>query len=176
MFSDAGGNSPASSIRRSTRYSIAEFPKALAVCDIGRLMPLASGVLELLPQPLPALEVLMIKLRSLQRKLRRLAHKPSLEHERQGVAKIERLQFRLARPLKCFGVGPVTRHAIVHPGPRGHESFRLGIILTANQPHKLIHEVAMEPRRTKRVLGNHPSRRENDKVNIGRLVGARWCR
>src|SRR5207344_2567460 len=113
---------------------------------------------KLLPQSLPALKVLMIKLRGLQRKLRRLAHKTSLEHERQSVVQIDWLQLGLARFFKCFRVGPVARHAIVQAGAARYEPFRLGIIFPADQPHEFVHEVAMKPRWTKRMLGHHPAR------------------
>src|SRR6266403_4028124 len=116
----------------------------------------------------------MIKLRSLQRKLRRLTHKASLEHKRQGVAQIDRLQVRLARLLKRFSVRPVTSHAIVQAGATWDESFRLGVILTVDQSHELVHEIAMKPRRTKRMFGHHPSRRKDDKVDIGHPRNLRW--
>src|SRR6202165_3927706 len=127
---------------------------------------LTARPLELLPQPLPNLKVLMIKLRSLQRKLRRLAHEARLEHERHGVAYINRLQLRLTRLFKSLKVRPVTSHAIVQAGAPRHEAFRLGVIFPVNQPHKLVHEIPMKPRRTKRMLGNHPSRRKDREVNI----------
>src|ERR1017187_6015191 len=47
---------------------------------------LTTRPFELLPQSLPALKVLMIQLRSLQREFRGLAYEASFEHERQGVA------------------------------------------------------------------------------------------
>src|SRR3982074_1163462 len=127
---------------------------------------LTARPIELLPQPLPNLKVLMIKLRSLQRKLRRLAHKASLEHERHGVADVNRLQLRLTRLFKSLKVWPVTRHAIVQAGAPRHESLCLSVIFTVDQPHKLVHEIPMKPRRTKCMLGNHPSRRKDREVNV----------
>jgi len=38
--------------------------------------------------------------------------------------------------------------------------------IPADQAHEFIHEVAMKPRRTKRMLGNHPSRREDDEIDV----------
>src|SRR5580704_5288107 len=122
--------------------------------------------LELFLQPLPNLEVLMIKLRSLHRKLRRLAHEASLKHERHGVPYIHRLQLRPARLLKSFRVRPVTSHAIMQAGAARDEAFRLGVIFTVDQPHELVHKVAMKPRRTKGMLGHHPSWRKDCEVNI----------
>src|ERR1039457_464658 len=104
---------------------------------------LTNAPLEFLPQSLPALEILMIKLRTLQGKLRRLAHKASFKHERHRVSEINRLQFRLARPLKRLRVRPMTRHAIVQTRATRHESFRLGVIFAADQSHELVHEIAM---------------------------------
>src|SRR5437899_12971304 len=95
--------------------------------------------LELFLQPLPNLKVLMIKLRSLQRKLRRLAHEARLQHERHCVAYIHRLQLGLAGFLKCFIVRPVTSHAIVQARPPRHEAFRPGVIFTVDQSHKHPH-------------------------------------
>src|SRR5258708_31835311 len=108
----------------------------------------------------------MIKLRSLQRKLRRLANKACLEHERHGVAYIARLQLCLARLLKCFCVWPMARHAIVQAGAARDEAFRLCVIFAVDQPHELVHKIAVKPRRTKRMLRYHPSRRKDRKVDI----------
>src|SRR5580658_1385877 len=132
-----------------------------------KIWTLVARALEPVAQSLPALEVLMIEFGSLERKLRRLTHKASLEHEGQRVLHVHRLQFGLARLLKRFRVGTVTRHAIVQAGATWHESLRLGVIFTMDQPHELVHEVAMKPGRTKRMLRNHPSRRKNREVNIG---------
>src|ERR1019366_3619290 len=129
--------------------------------------PLTTRFFELFSQSLPALKVLMIKLRGLERKLRRLAHKTSLEHERQSVVQIDGLQLGCTRSRKCFRVGPVTRHAIVQTGAARHEPFRLGVIFAADQPHELVHEVAMKPRWTKRMLGDHPTRRKDYEVDVG---------
>src|SRR5271165_670934 len=136
----------------------------LTIC---REISLTARRLELFSQSLPALEVLVIELGRLERKFCRLTHEASFEHECHGVAEINRLQFGLARLLEGFSVGAVASHAIVQTGAAGHESFSLGVIFAADQPHELVHEVAMEPGRTERMLGNHPSRRENYEVNIG---------
>src|ERR1700731_1676519 len=74
-----------------------------ASCGIANYQSLTA--VELLPQSLPAFEVLMIKLRTLKRQFRRLAYKTSFEHEGQSVVYIDRLQIRLARLLKSLRVG-----------------------------------------------------------------------
>src|ERR1700686_782794 len=99
---------------------------------ISRSYTSTTTPVELFPQSLPAFEVLMVKLRSFQRKLCWLAHKASFEHERQGVAKIHRLQFRPARLFKRFGVRTVTRHAIVEAGTARHEAFCLSVIFAVD--------------------------------------------
>src|SRR6266404_9720994 len=66
--------------------------------------------LELFLQPLPNLKVLMIKLRGLQRKLRRLAYEARLKHERHCVLHVNRFQFGIARLFKSFSVRPVASH------------------------------------------------------------------
>src|ERR1700691_3234405 len=119
-------------------------------CD--RRTSLTTVPLKLLPQPLPALEVLMVEMRTLERKFRWLAHEASLEHERQSVAQINRRQCRLADLLKGLSLGSMPCHAIVQAGAARHKPFSLRVIFTANQPHELVHEIAMKPRRTKCML------------------------
>src|SRR5580700_5332086 len=124
------------------------------------------AAVKLFLQPLPALEVLMIELRSLQREPRRPARKARLKHERERVLCIHGLQLGLAGLLKRLCIRAVPRHAIVQARAARHKTFGLGVVLAINQPHKLIHEVAMKPRRSKRMLGHHPARRKNHEVKI----------
>src|ERR1700690_691628 len=170
MANDAGGNNPAYSISSRNNAlqasaASADFVDPCDTCKSTRLLPPVRvaglcrldsrgrlSLRELLPQPLPAFEVLMIKLRTLQRKLRRLAHEPSLEHERHSVAEIDRLQLGLARFFERLRVRAVTRHAIVQASAARHESLRLGVVFPANQPHEFIHEIAVKPGRTERML------------------------
>src|ERR1700692_2099122 len=126
-----------------------------------------AGTIELLAQPLPAFEVLVIELRTLQSKLCGPAYETSLEHKSQGVAHENGLQFGVAGLFKCLGIRAMTSHAIVQASAAGHESFGFGVVLAVDQSHKFIHEVAMKPWWTKRVFRNHPSRRKNREVNIG---------
>src|ERR1700677_1210168 len=146
--------------RRLPRPSI--FATSEKFANSSRLVRL----LEFLSQSLPDLETLMVELCALQRKFRRLAYESSLEHKRHRVLHVDWLQISLARLLKRFRVRPMTRHAIVQAGATGHKSFCLGVVFASNEPHEFIHEVAMKPGWTKRMLGNHPSRRKYDKVNI----------
>src|ERR1035438_4752371 len=128
---------------------------------------LNTRLIELLSQSLPALEVLVIELRGLQSKPGRLAHEASLEHEGQRVLDVNGLQIGLAGLLECLGIGSMTSHAIVQARAAGHESLSLRVVLSMDQSHELIHEIAMKPRWTKGVLGNHPARREDYEVKIG---------
>src|SRR5208282_6294939 len=124
-------------------------------------MRLISGRFKLLFQSLPALKILVIKFGSCERELRRLADETRLEHEGHGVASVDGLKVGAARPLKGFGVGPVPGHAVMQARAARHKPFRLGIVFPPDQPHDFVHEIAMKPRWTKRMLGDHPARREN---------------
>jgi len=85
----------------------------------------------------------MVEFGGLQRKLRRLAHKPRLEHEGHGVALINRLQLGVARLLERLGVGSVTGHAIV-AGWRAGTNPSPWRRIPRGSSHEFIHEVAMK--------------------------------
>src|SRR3954468_8292172 len=61
----------------------------------------------------------------------------------------------------------MSRHAVVQTGSAGDEAFGFGVVLTEDEAHKFVHEVAMKPWWTEGVFGDDPARRENDEVAIG---------
>ena len=127
---------------------------------------LAARHVKLFAQTLPDLEVLTIELGSLKRIFRWLTDKAGLEHKSQRVLNANRFQVGIACFLEGLGVWAVARHAIVQAGAAGDKAFRLGIVLATNQPHELVHKIAMEPGGTEGALGNHPTRRKNYEVKI----------
>jgi len=121
----------------------------------------------MLPETLPALEVIRLQLRGFEREARRADQHGRLEHERHRVADLVRLRRVAHRCLfERVGIRPMARHAVVQARAARHEAFRLGVIFTVDQPHELVHKIAMKPRRTKCMLGHHPSRRKDCEVNI----------
>ena len=66
-------------------------------------------------------------------------------------------------------------HAIVEAGAAGNKPLGFGVVPSADQPHELVHEIAMKPGRTEGVLGDHPARRKNNEIQIGgaRNLGGR---
>src|SRR5579862_5189282 len=117
-------------------------------------------------QILPALEVLFVEFRRFESKFRRAANETSFKHEGQRIRKIDRLQFRGSRFFEGLTIRAVSSHAVVQAGSARDETFRFSIVLSANQAHKFIHEIAVEPWRTEGVLGDHPARRENHKIKV----------
>ncbi len=63
--------------------------------------------------------------------------------------------------------GPWPAMQLCRLAPPAIKPFRFGVVLAVDQPHEFVHEIAMEPRRTERVLGDHPARRENHEIKIG---------
>src|SRR3546814_9640439 len=72
-----------------------------------------------------------------------------------------RREIGLARPLPARHVRPVARHQIVERDAARREAFGLGVIGAADQPPRLGHHIAVEPRRAEAVLGHHPVRRKD---------------
>ena len=69
-------------------------------------------------------------------------------------------------------VGAVAGHAVVQRRAAGHEAVGLGVVDAVDQTHELARDVAMEPRRTERVLAHQPARRKDhevDHVDAGRV-------
>ena len=98
---------------------------------------------------------------------------PRLKHERQRPVDVVGLQLCLACPVECIDIWAMTRHAVMQAGAARHKALRLGVVLSENQPHELVHHVAVKPGRTKGMLRNHPARRKNHKVHIRRPCNSR---
>ena len=128
-----------------------------------------------LARSLPAGEVVGLPLRRLQRKARWPDDIAALEHEGERRFDLVRGECSRARPLEGRRVGPVTAHAVVQARAARREAFRLGVVNTVDQAHEFAHHVAMEPGRAKGVLGDHPARRKDHEVKVGRSrrVGGR---
>ena len=66
---------------------------------------------------------------------------------------------------KVLASGPCAGHRVVQACPAGHEAFGLGVVHALDEPHELRGDVAVEPRRTERVLHRQDARREHDEVD-----------
>ena len=102
--------------------------------------------------------------------LRGTADKASFEHECQCALELYRFQIGCAGTGEGFGVRAVAAHAVVQAGSAWDESFGFGIVLALDEAHKLIHEVAMEPRRAERVLGDNPAWGKDGEVHVSSAV------
>ena len=131
----------------------------------------ASGVRlpggEVLRQALPALRVVLLQLRALQRVARRADHGARLEHERHGVGDAHRPGgIGAARLVEGRGIRAVAAHAVVQRGAARLEALRLGVVDAVDEAHELAGDVAVEPGRAERVLHRQPARREDDEVDV----------
>ena len=68
---------------------------------------------------------------------------------------------------KVSASGPWPAMQLCRLAPPGTKAFGLGIVGAEDQAHEFVHQVAMEPRRTEGVLGDHPTRRKDREVAVG---------
>src|ERR1700733_13582871 len=136
-------------------------------------MPALPGDEPLL-QSLPAFEVLMLQYPGVHREWGRPHNELRFKHEGQCVAEILRLQVRVAGALKRIRIGTMAGHAVVQAGATRDEAFSFCIVSAEYQAHEFVHQIAMKPRRSKGVLGNHPPRRKDREIAVRRARKLRW--
>lgn len=102
---------------------------------------------EQLGQAAPAGHVPCLTMRARLRKVADLQHERRLEHERQTVLEVVRLQFVRAGLLERVRIGAVRRHAAVQTGAALYEAY-LRVVLAVHHAHELGHGVAVVVRRT----------------------------
>ena len=128
-------------------------------------------------KPLQHCIVVALQRRRLQRKARRPADEPRLEHEGERVGEIVRRQLgRRGLVVSWRGRGRAPAMQLCKAGAARREALRLGVVGAVDEAHELAHHVAVEPRRAERVLGHQPARREDDEIDIRRAGDARWAR
>ena len=93
--------------------------------------------------------------------------KVRLKHERHRVVVLDRHKVGLGGGVESLQIGTMRRHGRVERGATGRKAFLLGVVRAADEAHELGHAVAMIPRRTESMLGDHPTRWEDDKVGNG---------
>src|SRR6266480_2430258 len=109
------------------------------ICAAGRGGPPLRLAGEVLRQPPPAVEVVLLPLRRLQREARGADDVAAFEHEGERVLDFLWLERAAARLLERRRIGPVTRHAVVQAGASRHEALRLGVVDAVHQAHELAH-------------------------------------
>jgi hypothetical protein len=104
-------------------------------------------------------------------------HRTALEHEcHTPLAHLYRYELLVRSLLKCGEVWALAAHAIMH-WPCTLETTSAALLCdvrTVNQPHELAHTITVVGRRSKGVLRNKPTRREENKIGYdGPWMGAR---
>src|SRR5690606_361864 len=140
--------------------------RAVMVCRVMSFLVLVEG----LGQAGPAVVVVILQLRAFQCLARRAKHLAGFEHEGHGVLDLVRFEFSAGRLFGRDMIGPISAPATVQRGTTGRETVGLGIVGAGDQAHELVHQVAMEPRRTEGVFRHHPARRKDHEVDVGHAM------
>lgn len=94
-------------------------------------------------------------------------YEAGFEHEGQCAFEFDGLEFGCAGTVEGFGIGAVAGHAVVEAGSAGGEAFGFGVVLTVDEAHELVHEVAVEPWWAEGVFGDDPAWWEDGEVDVG---------
>src|SRR5215467_1581099 len=100
-------------------------------------VPPSGASAEMLGQPMPAVEIVLLSLRRVQRESGRPDDITTLEHECERVLELLRRQRGFGRPLKSLCVRAVTGHAVVQACAAWHEPIRLRVVSSLDETHEL---------------------------------------
>src|ERR1700754_2622263 len=117
------------------------FSEANFIVDQPLPLRLFLFAIEVLLQPLPAVNIVVLPRRQFGGVFRHPLAVAGLEHEGERVGKLHRLQVGLACVLKRLAVGTVRQHLVVQAHAARHEAFGLSVIDAVNQAHELRHDV-----------------------------------
>ncbi len=123
--------------------------------------------MEILFQALPARVVVALQVRRLERLRCGPDHVACFEHESHRVGHVIRFgRIRRTGLLEARRIRSVPAHAVVQACAAGHETARFRVVRAVHEAHEFARDIAMEPRRTKRMLRDEPARRENHEIQI----------
>src|SRR5262249_29210816 len=124
---------------------------------LGRCSRRLAARIEVPAQALPALALVVLPLLEVGPVLRRPLPRPGLEHERDGVGELHRLELAVARTLESGLIRSVRQHAIVERDAAGHEALGFGVVDAVDEPHEFRHQVAVIPRRPEGIFRHLPA-------------------
>src|SRR5258706_11358618 len=165
---NVGAMPPARTARVRSRDTTASWPSRPDLSEASFIVRQCSWhAVEALLETAPALGIVFLKRIEIAGVPRQVLGKSRLEHKRQSVGELDRLERGYRSAFERLSVRSVWQPAIGQRHPAGQKALALGLILPIDKPHELAHNVHVIPRRPESMLGNGPPLWEDHEVDIG---------